>query len=131
VTPEAADFLLNARDDLDEAVRIEAISLHRAAARSAYYAAFHAAEALIFERTGKVAKTHSGVRSEFARLARHDPRIANDLPRILAKAYEFKEFADYRTPAMTSVTMEEAETQITAADRFVAEITTLLGVSDV
>ena len=31
------------------------------AGRNAYLAAFHAARALIFERTGKVAKTHRGV----------------------------------------------------------------------
>jgi hypothetical protein len=42
----------------------------RLAAREAYFAAFHAAEAYIFEHTGKVASTPRGVRSEFARLAR-------------------------------------------------------------
>ena len=39
---------------------IMGIGLHRAAARSAYYAAFHAAEALIHARTGRAAKTHAG-----------------------------------------------------------------------
>ena len=33
----------------------------------AYLAVFHGAEAYIFEHTGKVAKTHRGVRSEFTR----------------------------------------------------------------
>jgi uncharacterized protein (UPF0332 family) len=126
VTPEAADYLAAARDDLDEAAGIAAIGLHRAAARSAYYAAFHAAEALIFERTGRVAKTHSGVRSEFSRLTRHDPSIASDLPRILARAYEFKEFADYRTARMATVTDQQAEAQIEAARRFISEIGNLL-----
>jgi uncharacterized protein (UPF0332 family) len=45
------------------------------AAREAYLAVFHAAEAYIFEQTGKAAKTHRGVRSEFARLAKAEPRI--------------------------------------------------------
>ena len=66
--PETGKFLDKARGDLADAKKIVAIELANVAARSAYYAAFHAAEAFIFERTGKVAKTHSGVRSEFARL---------------------------------------------------------------
>ena len=37
-------------------------------------AAYHAAQAFILA-TNKVAKTHSGVRSEFARLARNDPGL--------------------------------------------------------
>jgi uncharacterized protein (UPF0332 family) len=75
VTPEAADYLSKARDDLNDARKIAAIGLAKVAARSAYYAAFHAAEAFIVERTAKVAKTHSGLRSEFARLARDTPEI--------------------------------------------------------
>jgi uncharacterized protein (UPF0332 family) len=67
VTPEATDYLNKARDDLDDAKKIAALGLAKIAARSAYYAAFNAAEALIVERTGKIAKTHSGVRAEFAR----------------------------------------------------------------
>ncbi len=40
---------------------VAALPLPRLAARSAYLAAFHAAEALIIEETGKVAQTHAGV----------------------------------------------------------------------
>jgi uncharacterized protein (UPF0332 family) len=68
VTPEAKDYLEKARDDLDDGLKIARIPLAKVAARSAYYAAFHAAEAFIIERTGEVAKTHTGVRAEFARL---------------------------------------------------------------
>jgi hypothetical protein len=49
-----------------------------------YYAAFHAAEAYIFEHTGKVAISHRGVRSEFTGLARREPRIDRELGRLLA-----------------------------------------------
>ena len=73
MTPEAKDCLDKARDDLDDARKIVAIHLAKVAARSAYYAAFHAAGALTIERTGKVAKTHSGVRTEFARLLKDTP----------------------------------------------------------
>ena len=57
MTPEAKDYLDKARDDLEDARKIAAIHLAKVAARSAYYVAFHAAEALIIERTGKIAKT--------------------------------------------------------------------------
>jgi uncharacterized protein (UPF0332 family) len=62
---ETADYLAKARTAL--------------AACEAYLAVFHAADAYIFEQTGKVAKTHRAVRSEFARLARMEPRNSRDL----------------------------------------------------
>jgi uncharacterized protein (UPF0332 family) len=55
LTPQARAYLDKARNDLEDAAKIAAIGLAQAAARSAYYAAFHAAEALIAERSGKVA----------------------------------------------------------------------------
>lgn len=54
--PEAADCLEKAREDLDDARKIAAIGLAKVAARCAYYAAFHAAEALIVARMGKMRK---------------------------------------------------------------------------
>jgi uncharacterized protein (UPF0332 family) len=65
------------------------------AARAAYLAGFHAAQALISERTGQIAKSHSGVRSAFARLVKDDPQIDRALVRFLGRAYRFKEIADY------------------------------------
>jgi uncharacterized protein (UPF0332 family) len=73
LTPQASAYLDKARNDLEDAAKIAAIGLARAAARSAYYAAFHAAEAFIAERSGKVARTHSGVRAKFAEMAKSEP----------------------------------------------------------
>jgi uncharacterized protein (UPF0332 family) len=61
--------------------------LPHVAAREAYLAVFHAAEAYIFEQTGKVAKTHRGVRSEFARLAKAEQRIGRDLVTFLGASW--------------------------------------------
>jgi uncharacterized protein (UPF0332 family) len=77
--PEAADLLGRAREDLDDARKIAEIGLVKVAARCAYYAAFHAAEALIVEAAGKIVKTHTGVRAEFARLAKATPQIDRSL----------------------------------------------------
>ena len=126
MTPEAEDALVRANENLGEARMIAALPLARAAARSAYYAMFHAAEALIFERTGRAAKTHSGVRSEFARLTKDVPGLDRDLPKVLARGYEHKEFADYGTDRTRVVTDRTAAETIAEAARFVERVTALL-----
>lgn len=80
---ETAAYLAKARECLADAGRVAA--LPRLAAREAYYAAFHAAEAYIFEHTGKVACTHRGVRSEFTRLTRSEPRIRRETAHFLGR----------------------------------------------
>jgi uncharacterized protein (UPF0332 family) len=126
LTPEAENYLARARDDLDDARKIGAIPLARLAARSAYYAAFHAAEALIVERTGKVAKTHSGVRTEFARLLKDTPHEERALLIFLAQGYKYKEIADYGVGPAAVVTDEEAGDAIGAAARFIDRVAALL-----
>jgi uncharacterized protein (UPF0332 family) len=96
------------------------------AARAAYLAGFHAAQALISERTGRVAKGHSGVRSAFARLVRDDPRVDRSLVSFLGRAYRFKEVADYGIGPHAIVTVAEAEEAIASAQRFVEFIARLL-----
>jgi uncharacterized protein (UPF0332 family) len=95
VTPEAARFLDKARLSLADATLYQPI-VPRIAGREAYLAAYHAAEALIFERTGKIAKTHRGLRAQFALLAR-DVSIDQAIWEILGQAYELKSLADYGT----------------------------------
>lgn len=126
MTPEAQDYLDKAREAHDEAAKIAAIGLAKAAARSAYYAMFHAAEALIIERTGKVAKTHSGVRAELARLLRHQD-ADKILPALLAQAYKFKQIGDYGVGHGATVTAQEADATVRDAGRFIDRIAALLG----
>jgi uncharacterized protein (UPF0332 family) len=126
VTPEAKDYLDKARDDLDDARKIAAIHLAKVAARSAYYAAFHAAEALIIERTGKVAKTHSGVRTEFARLLKDTPGGERAMLTFLAQGYKYKEIGDYAVGRGATVTDKEAGDAIDSAASFLERVTTLL-----
>ncbi len=106
--------------------RSRALVLAKVAARSAYYAAFHAAEAFIVERTGKIAKTHSGVRTEFARLLRETPESGRTLLRFLAQAYKYKELGDYGIGLGAVVTDAEARDAIEAAERFIERVTAWL-----
>ena len=124
---ETADYLAKARTTLADAQQIVTLPLPHVAAREAYYAAFHAAEAYIFEHTGKVASTHRGVRSEFARLARREPRIDRELTRFLATAYQLKATADYGIgPAAAPITGDQAAAAVTTASRFIDIITQVL-----
>ena len=126
MTPEAAAYLAMAREDLHEAGLIAALPLAKTATRSAYYAAFHAAEALIFERTGKIVKTHTGVRSEFSRLLMKTADAA--LVQTLSKGYGFKDLADYGSGKNRVVTDEDAASMIDDATRFVDRVAALLSV---
>lgn len=126
MTPEAEASLARARIDLDEARMIAALPLARAAARSAYYAAFHAAEAFIVDRTGKIAKTHRGVHSEFARLIKDRVEDDRSLGRTLPDGYRYKELADYSVDPDAVITDRDAAEMIEAATRFVARVTELL-----
>jgi uncharacterized protein (UPF0332 family) len=127
VKAETANYLAKARATLEDACQIAALPLPHIAAREAYLAVFHAAEAYIFEQTGKVAKTHRGVRSEFARLAKAEPRIARDLVTFLGTAYQFKTSADYGIGATaTPISAADANAAITTTARFLDTITHLL-----
>ena len=124
--PEAADYLGKARQCLDDAKQIAAATpLYHIVAREAYLAAYHAAEAYLFERTGKAAKTHRGLRSEFGRLARGDPRISREFLTFLAKAYEYKSIADYSVDS-PSITGEDARLAIDTAGPLIDCIAALL-----
>jgi uncharacterized protein (UPF0332 family) len=68
-----------------------------AAGRSAYLAGFHAARALISEKTGRSVITHRGVSGELHRLTRDDPRLDTELRAFLGRTYNLKAIADYET----------------------------------
>lgn len=120
--PETDDFLIAADHDLSDARGNLSINIYRQAARLAYYAQFHAAQALIFERTGKISKTHKGVGTQFHALARAEMALPAGFAALLTKAYSFKEIADYDTGTATPITAARATDAIATAERFVAAI---------
>ena len=123
--PEAAEFLRKAQMFLPKADGMLALWPEEAG-RAAYFAAFHAAQAPIFERRGSAAKTHAGVQTEFARLARKEARIEADLRGFLGRPYNLKAAADYETGASASVSPERAASAVQMARRFVSCIAGLL-----
>jgi uncharacterized protein (UPF0332 family) len=95
------------------------------AAREAYMASFHAAQAFLFERRGKVPRTHSGVHSVFGQLAKGEPGLGRMFGRFLPNAYELKDIADYRTDR--TVEPEQADAALRDAAEFLAAVVAVLG----
>lgn len=126
MTPEADRFLEKARQCLANARANLGIGLSNDAGRNAYFAAFHAAQALIFERAGKIAKTHQGVQGEFYRLAKDEPSIDKNFPVFLSQAYNLKAVADYETGPDSIVPPERAAVAIETAGCFIECIAGLI-----
>jgi len=119
---ETSDALAAADRAIAHAQGNLSINIPDQAARLAYYALFYAAQALIFERTGKTAKTHKGVHKEFHRLVKGDPSFPMSLASQLSKGFRYKEIADYDTAAATTITSIVAHDAILTAQRFVAAV---------
>ena len=122
MTPEASAFLAKAQHLLAEADTMLGVGLNDAAGRTAYLAGFHAAQALIFERTGKVFKSHRGVQTEFLRLTKDDPNLAVALRGFLSRTYNLKAIADYETGPGSEVSPERASEAVRTGKQFVAHV---------
>jgi uncharacterized protein (UPF0332 family) len=128
VTPEAGLHLTKARQSLAKARAMLTIELADEAGRAAYLAAFHAAQAFIFDRTGRTPKTHQGVRAQFGAWARHEAGIALELRQFLTDGYDLKTVADYGIGPDAVVSNDDATHAIESAALFVECIATLLAV---
>jgi uncharacterized protein (UPF0332 family) len=127
VKPQSAAFLAKSRQFLEKANDL--FGAHQwpdEAGRAAYLAGLHAAQALIFEATGRTRKRHSTAQGEFAQLVKDDPRFDRELRAFLPRTYNLKAIADYLTGPGSQVTVEQAQEAITTAARFVATISALL-----
>jgi hypothetical protein len=80
----------------------------------------------LHHRTGRIAKTHRGLRTEFARLARTEARIDPAFVRFLANAYEIKSVADYGAEPDANVSMADAHAAIETAGRLIECIAGLI-----
>jgi len=130
LTPETGFFLAKARRLLAEAEgMLTTMHYNEAAGRTAYLAGFHAAQALISDKTGRAVKTHSGVRTEFHRLIRGDVRFDDTLRDFLGSTYNLKAIADYETGPGSDVLPERAAKAIADAKLFVAKVAEILGES--
>jgi uncharacterized protein (UPF0332 family) len=124
VSPQGARFLDKARQLLDQAETMLRVGLYEAAGRTAYLAGW--AQAFIFERIGKVFKTHAGVQTEFLKLTRDDPCVDGELRTFLSRAYNLKAIAEYETDPGSAISAERATAVVEAGKRFVARFAGLV-----
>jgi uncharacterized protein (UPF0332 family) len=129
VKPESAAYLDKARGFLDQAETMLRVNLIEAAGRTAYLAAFHAAQAFIFETTGRIYKRHATVQSEFGRLTRNDVRVADELRAFLPQSYQLKAIADYETGPGSHISEQTARAALTTARRFIECVTSLIDIA--
>jgi uncharacterized protein (UPF0332 family) len=125
LTPEVEEHLDKARECLLRAKIILGAGVGEDAGRDAYLAAFHAAQALILARSGKVVKTHRGVHRLFAQLAKNEARL-REFSRFLSQAYNLKDIADYELGRRASVPLDRAADAIDTAERFVDHVAEIL-----
>lgn len=124
--PEAAKFVEQAEIVLARAATMLSVGLNEDAARAAYMACFHVAQAYVFERTDKTAKSHKGVQIEFFRLTKDDPRTDTTLRQFLSQAYDFKSVADYFTGDDAVTSADEASNALATSKLFVAHFAGLI-----
>jgi len=126
LTAEAARYLDKAHQCAFNAQTSLSVNLTNDAGRGAYLAAFHAAQAFIFERTGKVAKTHKGVHALFARLVKEESQVDDSLPAFLQRSYNLKAVADYETGPDSDIALDRAAAAVEGARKFVNAIRNML-----
>jgi uncharacterized protein (UPF0332 family)/predicted nucleotidyltransferase len=127
MSPEAALYMAKARRLLGQAQGNLSMEFFEQAGRLAYSAAFNAAQALIFERSGRAVKTHKGVRARFGLLTKNEPSIDSGLRSFLESGFELKRIADYFEIGDRDVSSGEAREAIDTATRFVDSVAGLLG----
>ena len=126
MTAEIDRILQKAGKHLERGHVMPGVDLYDDAARAAYLAAFHAAQAVIFERTGRVVKTHRGVQSEFLRLTKDDTHFTPGQRIFLSQAYNFKAVADYDTGPDVELSAEKARAALEAGRGFVDAVRRVL-----
>jgi uncharacterized protein (UPF0332 family) len=113
LSPETVNYLEVAQKQLLQAQRALNADLYEFAARESYLAALSAARAISFEKSGNAPKTHSGARSELARLRYEGLQLDEKFLSFLATGFEMKSDLDYGP--VTPVQRQEAGQSLATA----------------
>ena len=115
----------NARDELARAATClrEARALPYGAASRAYYAAFHAARALLFS-VGLDVGSHRGVVNLLGEHFVRPGRLSPEMARLLSRMHADRHDADYAAQAV--FTTDESAEAIADAERFLEAVEGLL-----
>jgi uncharacterized protein (UPF0332 family) len=128
--PESSQYIKKARKLLLGASAMLTINLYEDAGRNAYLAGFNAARAFVYEENDKVFRSHVGLRGEFSRLLKDDPRIDHHMRGFLGRAYNFKIIADYEEGPHAEITAGRATAVVEESKKFVSLVESLLMVPE-
>lgn len=103
-------------------ILLEQNELYGATSR-AYYAMFHAAQAILYSR-GIKAKTHAGIRALFSEHVIKRGILSKEFLEALTDAYNLRQLSDYEIYAELS--LERVKVLINKAERFVSGIEEIL-----
>ncbi len=78
---------------------------------------------MLFERTGRIAKTHSGLRTALAQVLDRRSEADRGLLTFLARACKYKELGDYAVGRAAAVNNADAAELIQIAGRLLATVT--------
>jgi uncharacterized protein (UPF0332 family) len=126
VKEQTSAYLEKSRDLLGRADTMMGAGLTDDAGRMAHLVGLDAAQAFIFETTGRVFKTHSGVQREFSRVVKTIRALTPACGCSFSRTYQLKAIADYLTGPGSTVTVEQAQEAIQQARRFVASVESLI-----
>lgn len=115
--------LVQADETLKDAEMLLSHDRLRSAADRAYYAVYHAAQALLYSK-GLKPKTHSGLQRMFDEHVVKTGLISEELGVTLADAFKLRQKSDYDVEAV--ITKELVDDIIKRARQFVSKIKGLL-----
>jgi uncharacterized protein (UPF0332 family) len=112
-----------ARDKLAVAKHVLAAEYFADAVSPAYYAVYHAAEAVLLIE-GDEPRSHEGLKTLFGLRFVKTGRLPEELASILRELKDERENSDYSI--FPAITAEEAERAVASAERFVAALEAFL-----
>lgn len=125
MSPESTDYMNVAEWSFEQALIILRAGALEVAAREAYSAALNAARAIIYEKTGKAPKTHSGTHSQLRKLIHEGLAFDSALADFLTDAFEVKLGVDYGP--VERMSEAEAKAYVEKARVFLAAAREVLG----
>ena len=123
--PEAVRRLAKAERFLRQATVLDEAVMTEAVIHCSYYTMFHAAAAVLLERTGKAPKTHAAMVGQFSSIARTTGKDAELLARRFNRAESRRLVSDYDDAPAEE---DDAASVRSSAVEFLALCRRLLGV---
>ena len=116
---DLSQFLNLAEEELDTSSLLLDNQHYRACVSRAYYAMYYATQALLINKN-LASRTHKGVIQQFSQNFVKTGEVPVEMAKDLKRVYDLRQLSDYE--AAISITQEEAEITLEAAEGFVSRV---------